>query len=88
MPVFVTGHHHSPQALLHVVEAVGQGQHRHDLAGHRDVKLRLKWKEKVLVSGSATWTAVSTRSRMYLSNSVLAGWGSLLDWPLSSAHVF
>lgn len=56
LPAFVTGHHHSPQPLLHVGEAVGQGQHRHDLAGHRDVKLRLRrQKQRDLV----IWMAMS-----------------------------
>lgn len=45
LPTFVTGHHHSSQPLLHVREAVGQGQHRHNLTGHCNIKLRLQWQK-------------------------------------------
>ena len=34
--------HHGAQPLAHVVQTRRQGQHRHDLTGHRDVKLRLQ----------------------------------------------
>lgn len=42
LPIFVTGHHHPSQSLLHVGEAIRQGQHGHDLAGHCNVKLCLR----------------------------------------------
>ena len=41
LPAFAGGHHHVGQALAHVRQAAGQGQHCHYLTGHGDVKLGL-----------------------------------------------
>lgn len=36
------GHDHLGQTLTHVLHAAGEGEHRHDLTGHCDVKLSLE----------------------------------------------
>lgn len=36
------GYDHLSQALPHVLQAAGEGKHRHDFAGHSDVKLGLE----------------------------------------------
>lgn len=36
------GYDHLSQALPHILQAAGEGEHRHDFAGHSDVKLGLE----------------------------------------------
>lgn len=40
------GHDHLGQTVTHVLQTAGEGEHRHDFTGHRDVKLGLKDGEK------------------------------------------
>ncbi len=40
LPLPIKAHHHGPQTVPHVLEAGGQRQHGHDLAGHGDVEAR------------------------------------------------
>lgn len=44
------GHDHLGQTLTHVLQAAGEGEHRHDFTGHRDVKLGLEDREEKCMS--------------------------------------
>ena len=81
LPIFVTGHHHSSQPLLHVRQAVGQSQHCHDFTGHCDVKLRLKQQT------SRSWSVDRFHGALYCSTQVLQAWGSVLESPFSDAQI-
>lgn len=50
------GHHHLGQTLPHVRQAAGEGEHRHDFTGHRDVKLGLEDILRIINSNAANWT--------------------------------